>query len=281
VNGLVKSILVAVDGSEFATAAAAHAIALARVYEARLVGLFVIDVRLLQMPPFLGATYPAEAVPASPLPVEILDGFRRKADVVLEDFRVMVEQAGLQADIRLEEGVPAHVIAEVGDTMDLIMMGKRGEHARWGRELLGSTTESVVRQAATPVLLATELTRAIRSALLLYDGSHAANHALKLAADLLTQLSASLRVLTVADDLAEAGRIQQQARDYLAGFELPVAFRESAGDAVVVALAELDEEPVDLVVTGKHGHSFLHNLLLVSTTEQLMRQIEIPLLLVP
>ncbi len=67
---------------------------------------------------------------------------------------------------------------------DLIAMGKRGEHAKWGRDLLGSTAENVARRSATPVLLAESTSRPMNKALVLFDGSHSANRALKLAADL-------------------------------------------------------------------------------------------------
>src|SRR5665811_45114 len=50
---MIKSILVGVDASTQAAAAREHAVELARAYQARVVGVHVLDVRLLEMPPYL------------------------------------------------------------------------------------------------------------------------------------------------------------------------------------------------------------------------------------
>ena len=64
---MIKSILVAVDASPYADAARAHAVALAKLYGARVVGVHVLDVRLLEMPPYLDYTY--EGIPLTPMPL--------------------------------------------------------------------------------------------------------------------------------------------------------------------------------------------------------------------
>jgi nucleotide-binding universal stress UspA family protein len=46
-------------------------------------------------------------------------------------------------------------------------------------------------------------------------------------------------------------------------------------------LADLEDEPVDLVVMGIKGHSFLRRLLMGSASEQLMRDVTVPVLLAP
>jgi nucleotide-binding universal stress UspA family protein len=82
----------------------------------------------------------------------------------------------------LRKEIPGQVIADLGNTYDLVVMGKRGEHAKWGRDLLGSTAESVARRSATPVLLVEERALSMTRVLVLFDGSHSANRGLKVAA---------------------------------------------------------------------------------------------------
>ena len=53
------------------------------------------------------------------------------------------------------------------------------------------------------------------------------------------------------------------------------------GRATKTASAALAKEPMDLVIMGMRGHSALHDLILGSTAEQLMRSMELPVLLVP
>ena len=53
------------------------------------------------------------------------------------------------------------------------------------------------------------------------------------------------------------------------------------GKAVKAATAALAGEPADLVIMGMRGHSPLRYLILGRTTEQLMRSVDLPVLLVP
>jgi len=278
---MIKSILVAADASAHAVAARDQAVGLARMYGARILGVHVMDVRLLEMPPYLDYSYPVETIPISEFPVELLETFRRKAERVLDDFREAVEKAGVPVEVQIEEGIPAQVIAEMGDTHDLIVLGKRGEHAKWGKELLGNTTEAVVKRATTPVLLTETEVCPFKNLVVLYDGSHSANQSLKLAADMASHAELGLRIFTAADKEEEALRVQKEAHAYLDPFPLPVAYRSRVGSVVKAVAEEMKADPADVVFMGLKGHSALHNLILGSTAEHLMREIDVPILFTP
>lgn len=278
---MIKSILLAADASQHASAAREHALELATQYGARLTIVNVLDVRLLEMPPYLDYAYPFETIPIAQFPLELLESFRVKAERVLEDARLAAEDKGIQVELRLEEGIPGEVLAELGDTRDLIVIGKRGEHARWGKDLLGTVTEELVRRTTTPVLLAEAEYRPLRSFLVLYDGSHPSNQALKLSADMASHSRVSLEVMTAGRSLEEAAAVQQEARNYLSAFDMGVAYREVEGAVEARALEEVEAEPIDLVVIGKKGYSVLHRLVLGSSAETLMRELPTPVLLVP
>ena len=128
---MINSILVAVDSSAHARAAREHAVELGVTYRARMTGLYVLDIRYLEMPPYLDYSYAFEAVPPGLAPLDVMDRFRVKSERILNEFREVVERAGLSVETRTEEGVPSQVIAEIGEAHDLIVMGKRGEHAKW------------------------------------------------------------------------------------------------------------------------------------------------------
>ncbi len=277
---MIKSILVAADGSGHARAARELALSLASAFEARVTGVHVVDVRLLEQPPFVVGAYPVETIAPSQLPIEMLEGFRAHADKIMSDFRDAAS-AGTEVEFRIEEGVPAETIADVAESYDLLILGKRGAHAQYSDDLVGSTADQVVRKSGTPVLLVDGETPPLRRVMVFYDGSGPANNALKLAAEMASTLGGGLRILTVAGDLDEAAKTQQDAREYLSAYEIEAEFRVAEGEFVFEALEDLETEPSDLAVLGKHGHSFLHDLILGGTTEQLMRQARIALLLVP
>jgi nucleotide-binding universal stress UspA family protein len=274
-------LLVAVDSSEYARSAEEHGVALGKAYKARITGLHVLDIRYMEMPPYVDYSYTFEAIPPSLAPIDMMESFRAKSQRILGDLTTFVKSAALTVETRAEEGVPSQVIADLGRAHDLIVMGKRGEHAKWGRDLLGSTAEGVARRSASPVLLVEPAHRPLTKALVMFDGSTPATRALKLAADIADRTGLALQVLT-ADDDAERGRATQAAAlAYLEPLGLKVDYALLPGRATKTASAALAKEPMDLVIMGMRGHSVLHDLILGSTAEQLMRSIELPVLLVP
>jgi nucleotide-binding universal stress UspA family protein len=173
------------------------------------------------------------------------------------------------------------VIADLGDTFDLVIMGKRGEHAKWGRDLLGSTAEAVARRSATPVLLVEEQWHQLKKTLVLYDGSHSANRALKLAADMATKMGMRVQVLTVDDDATRANATLDEARGYLEPLDLGASYLAMPGRVAKATPAVLSNDPADVAILGMRGHSPLRHLILGRTTEQVMRSVTLPVLLVP
>jgi len=264
---MIKSILLAADASQHAVGAKNQAFALAAAYGAKIVAVNVLDVRLLEMPPYLDYAYPFETIPVAQFPVELLESFRVKAERVLEEVRLAAIDEGIAVETRLEEGIPGEVLAELGDAADIIVIGKRGEHARWGKDMLGSITEGVVRRATSPVFITETEASPLRSFVILYDGSHTSNQALKLAADMAAHV--------------EVDRVQDEARRYLEPFTIPSRFFGLKGGPVQAVQEHLASEPADLVVMGKKGYSILQRLILGSTAEHLMRVLPLPVLLVP
>lgn len=278
---MIKSLLVPVDSSAYARAALDHALELGRAYKARVTGLYVLDVRYLEMPPYLDYSYTFEAMPPTLLPLDVMEKFRVKSERILNDFREAVERSGLAVEIRAEEGVPSQIIADLAGSHDLVIMGKRGEHAKWGRDLLGSTAENVARRSPSPVLLVEQHSRQVHKAMLLFDGSHSANRALKLAADLVEHAGVRLRVLTADDDADRGAVTQNEARAYLEPLGVGATYTLVSGRAAKAAGSILAEDASDLVILGMRGHSALHHLILGGTAEQLMRSVGLPILLTP
>ena len=278
---MITSLLVAVDSSAYARASLEHAVALSAAYTARVTGLYVLDIRYVEMPPYVDYSYTFEAVPPTLAPLDVMESYRVKSERILDDLRQFVTAAGLSVETRTEEGVPSQVIADIGKAHDLIVMGKRGEHAKWGRDLLGSTAENVARRSATPVLLVESAYRPLIKALVMFDGSNPANRALKLAADLAVRTGLALKILTVDDDAAEGAATQAEATAYLNPLGLQAEYAVLPGRAAKAASSLISKEPVDVVIMGMRGHSVLHDLILGSTAEQLMRSVPLPVMLVP
>jgi nucleotide-binding universal stress UspA family protein len=159
-------------------------------------------------------------------------------------------------------------------------MGARGDYARWGDRLLGATLESVSRQNHSPLLIAGQTYKEFKSIICAYDRSEASNTGLKLSAYLSEQLSLPLEVLTIHDDELEREETLEEAKTYLEPYKLQAQFRHEAGDPVktLIQVTQDVHEPA-LLVMGSFGHSRIREAILGSTTVQVMRKANKPILL--
>jgi len=78
---------------------------------------------------------------------------RERLEAAVDRVATAVAEAGIDPETAVEAGVPAHEIAAYADDIgaDAVVMGKRGLDAA-ADDLLGSTTERVIRNADTTVV---------------------------------------------------------------------------------------------------------------------------------
>ena len=138
---MYDSILVATDGSEPATVAAEHAVALAASTDATVHALFVVDTDT-------GWLTVSKA--------DVRDSIREIGEAASEEALRRVEtlatEAGVQFEPAVREGSPeTEIIAYAQDAdVDMIVLGTHGHNAL-KRRLLGSVAERVINGAAVPV----------------------------------------------------------------------------------------------------------------------------------
>ncbi len=134
-------ILVPVDGSKHAEKAVEHAIALAKSFGSKMVLLHVVDTRQFH-------TIDSES--ARRFHAEL----RHIGDRILSDMAKKVKAAGVEAEVKLREGVPVTEIVMEAEELraDLIVMGTRGLTGT-AYAVLGSTAEQTIRWAPCPVMV--------------------------------------------------------------------------------------------------------------------------------
>jgi nucleotide-binding universal stress UspA family protein len=276
---MLKSFLVAVDGSAYSAAAVGYAVALARREEARITLLHVIDVVSLEGPFLADLSGIVGVVPYLDLQQQVREALLEKGKVILEGHAETVRAAGLGCATRIETGVVSRVICEASATHDAIVVGRRGEHATWSGFLLGSTVEEVVRGCAKPVLVTPQALRPVTRILAAYDGSRTANRALGVAATFAAGLDLPLVVVCVSTDEREGRRTLDEAEAYLEPHRLRTKAVLETGAPVDGIIQVAQREACDLVIMGAWGHSRVRELILGSTTDGILRSAEVPLLL--
>jgi nucleotide-binding universal stress UspA family protein len=209
----VKSILCPIDFSDFSTAAYQYALSLAEYYKARLVALHVVE---LWKYPF--ADYAAQEADYSKVSRAMNEG----GEVQLHRFMQEHPAGRLQPELAVRQGnAPNCILSFVqNENIDVIVMGTHGRRGL-DRLVLGSTTDRVMRKAACPVLVVSDLSHKDlttdpdgrhRLSRILYctDFSNNSERARGYAISLAAEYGAELTLLHVAEripDLAEAQAI--------------------------------------------------------------------------
>ena len=281
----IRSIVVATDFSPLSEAAAARAVALARLDAAAIHLVHAVAL-------------PRVATPYDvPIPQSVWGGVRRAALEKLEAARKAVERRGasmVSAEISdSADAVEAIAAAVESHAADLVVMGTHG-HAGLKHAFLGSVAERTIRSVDRPVLaVKEEVAKAgepIRRILLAVDFSAHSDRAADVAAALGPRLTARVDVphafdlprdyMPYASDFAmeleqrihaSAAEGLEHVRERLARSRVPVTLHSRRGHPSEVIAEMAVELGAQLIVMGTRGSSGLPHVLLGSVAERTLR----------
>ena len=276
---MIEKILIPTDGSDNSKIALEYGIYIAKRVEAKLTGLHVVDIRVMQEPIFTDISG-SLGLPPSPAFVPIVrNGLDERAKDILESFKVRCEEAGFQPETIVSEGIIDEIIINEGQKKDLIILARKGEHFHLSGGMLSSTVESVVRKSGKPVMVTPETFCEIESMGLAYDGSPSAENALKLAVALSESLSWPITIIVISNDHNVAADIVSRLEDFLEPFKIDTETLIIKGKEDREIVKFIQDGSVELMVMGAYGHNRLRELLIGSTTSYVIRKSKMPVLL--
>ena len=277
---MAKTILIPTDGSDYGKTAIEYGIYMGKKLGATLLGLHVIDIRLIQGPVITDISG-SIGIPACQEYFPMLEkGLEERADTILEAFRERCLAENIKPEVKKAIGIIDETIIEEGKLTDWILLARRGEHFHLAKGgLLGSTAESVVRNSGKPVMVTPQDYREIESIALAYDGSQPADNALKLAAFLSETVAWPLSVVIINDNQKQAAKLIQKVEAYLEPFHVDCETIVLSGKEDKALVKFMQEGSVELMVMGAYGNNRLRELLLGSTTSYVIRNSPIPILL--
>lgn len=231
----IRRILVALDASADSVAGLEAAADLAALLRAELLGLFVEDLDLVQLPSLSFATeidsLSGEIRPLAPDKLE--RHLRQRAARARRSLEEVASRLRVAWSFRTVRGrVSTELMAAEAD---LIALGTRGHSPRRGT---GSTAATVLAHARTPVLVLRRDSRLGRTVHTLHDGSTAADHALAVAAEIARRRETPLTVFIPGRDASERREEAERVRRLV---------QETAGGEIEVRkelLPETDPRPL-------------------------------------
>ncbi len=205
---------------------------------------------------------------------------QRRGRVILDEAKARLAAAGV-ADVaaRLRNGDLVDTVLDFEEGADLIVIGKRGEAADFARLHLGSNLERVVRATARPVLVASRAFRPVQRVLVAFDGGASAMKAVEHVADSPAFAGLECHLLTVGADSPDIRQRLDDAAALLRGAGRVVGTGIEPGRADAAIARRVEAGGIDLLAMGAYGHSRIRNLIIGSTTTEMIRSCKIPVML--
>ncbi|HAQ58189.1 MAG TPA: universal stress protein UspA [Opitutae bacterium] len=205
---------------------------------------------------------------------------RKHGEVILEDAMTQLRAAGVEQIVADQKhGRLSDSIDNYERDADLVVIGKRGNHADFAAGHIGHNLERVVRSCQHPVLVASREFSKMERFILAFDGGSSSKKAVQYAANnpLLQGMKCHLLSIGKGSDKLKAALDEAKRSLSEAGFDVSAEIRDGEPDKVIgEAVAE---DHIDLLVMGAYGHSHIRHLIVGSTTTAMIRTVQIPVLL--
>lgn len=278
----MKNLLICTDGSNYSQECCRYGAWLAKQTGASVEVLYVTDLRQFEIPAVADLSGSLGIQPYEGMISQLQEVEEQKAKFVEESAMGVFEGEGLSdcTTFHHETGMLVDSIEEYAERADLILIGKRGENANFATAHLGSMLERVVRSASKPCLVTSRAFHPIQNVAIAYDGGVSCREALDFMARSELFRTFGLHVVTAVE-----GHKEDQAAELLA--EAERIMNESGltptcqvlGGEVETAIADyVENSQIDLLVAGAYGHSRIRELLIGSTTTELLRRCRVPVL---
>lgn len=197
-----------------------------------------------------------------------------------EKFNTRCQNARIREfDYQFQSGEIGSLLCESARFTDLIVLPLNHPPGESPIERLSSGLTSIIRGCPSPILTVPGPNRGLETILLAFDSSLKALEALFIAAYFGTQLSSNLIVLTSEDGFPGAQKSLDQAQTYLAQYPLDARYTLTKAP-ILEAIKEIQvQDDLDLILMGGYGGSVLQDLVAGSVVDQVLREINLPVLI--
>jgi nucleotide-binding universal stress UspA family protein len=263
---MISTILMASDGSEAAATAERHAVGLASRLKARLVGLSVVEDRLVRgfQEDGLGVAPPSSEPTANYLKSRAEASCRRVAE--------LARRESVESQSETLQGIADDLIVERGQQADLLVLGRDGQHRDFRTGLIGSTVNGVLRKTGKSVLVVPEGSGSSGPILLAFDGSPGSRLAAATAVDLARRLTEPLHVFVDSKDKGRAAARFDEVRGLVGSLPVPVReISSTLGRPDVKIVDSAREVRAGVIVMGAFGRNRITEYFLGSNSAAVVR----------
>lgn len=277
----IKKILIPIGGSDYSHRALELAIRLATKSDSLVTGLYVKDIRFFEGPWFQSIRGRMISDPYFELKKSVDVALNMREKKIKDYFEKACGKAGVRYKFEVFKGIPSRVILGRAADADLVVMGKRGEHAKWLKKLLGSECFRVLHDLDKPLLVIDQtLPKQVGKVLLCFAGGFFADKALELTAYLQGKNGFELSVLTIATETTRAIQVQKRAKEYFLEKKIKAQYLLSTGDVEKEIIKVRDVWGIDMIITGGSLYRKFEDYISFALADRILSNSTIPVLFV-
>ena len=274
----LNSILLAVDGSQPAQAAAYAAIQLASTFAWNIHALYVVDAaQVFEM--YSNPNRELKKLGGEVSNESLVTLFEEQGTLALAEIDELCQEMHVPLTTEMIFGGVTETILKSAERFSLLALGRRGNHYENDTNHLGSNFRKIAHHTRTPLLIGGDnAPLKHRHILLAYDGSelsHAAlswaEHLQRMFADVMA-LSVGVKCEKDCDWLEE--RQKEIAHSTLKRYE----FDKEIGEPGKIIASVATSRHADLIVMGAYQHSQFMEWATHSILSNVMREVKIPIL---
>ncbi len=276
-NDVTETILVAVDGSPAARAAAEVAIQIARGRHGAVRGAYVVDEELVLDTYADHAAELGESVESTSR-ADLVARYRAQGEAALLWLSEQCRAADVPVTTDLALGRVTELLLQNAGHASLLALGRRGNRRAAATGQLGAHFRAIAHHSPCAVLVGGASPPPLRHLLLAYNDSDRAREALTWTSRLQQALGADVAVVAArlsSGDAADSWL--QRAREQLPPDALRYRFTARAGDPVAQIVAAA-EGHADLVLLGGYRHGAAVEWIVGSTVDGVLTRTELPVL---
>jgi nucleotide-binding universal stress UspA family protein len=264
---MIQSILIATDGSDAALAAEKFGVGLAARLKTRVAALSVIEERVA-----LGLRADSLGVP--PGPVAAAEAFlKARAEAAVKRVADAARARDCECSVEASRGIADDRIVERGQGVNLLVLGRDGDHAQGRTVLIGSTVDGVLRKTGRSAVV-------VPPGVLAFDGSPGSRVASRLAVEFAQRAGQAIHVFVDSKDKGRATARFDEVRRLLGGSQVPVReISSTLGRPDVKVVDTARSARAGLIVMGAYGRNRISEYFIGSNAAAVVRTSPVAVLL--
>jgi nucleotide-binding universal stress UspA family protein len=273
------SILLAVDGSLSAKAAAYAAAQIAYAMQWRLHALYVVDVNQVfelysNSSPELGEL--GEDVPEE----QKITLFEEQGTLALTEIEGVCQEMTIPVTTEMILGGIPNIILESAQQYNLLALGRRGNRHEKDTHHLGSNFRQIAHHTHIPLLIGGDYKtqQKFRRVLLAYDGGELSREALTWVEGLQTIFAEVMALSVEKEHEKDPAWLEERQREIAESALAHCKFIRREGEPEQVIASIASSRKADLIVMGAYQHAQLLEWATHSTIDSVLREIGFPIL---